>query len=477
MIKDIYNDIWNLSKVTRTPFVNQQLLIHTQELIEIYEAQGRLEGNPFDSARHRLLSLPKKLINEELKGSTCIVTGGLGCIGSVLVSQLLKFEVSRIVILDKTESVRFKTSRSVISLICDIRDSVRLDYIFDNYRPDFVFHAAAQRDPGYAETHIEETISTNVLGTLNVLLASEKIGTVKQVIVSSTGKASRYFTKEVYAATKKMGEFLVERYARASKIKYALVRFTHILDNSLMDMDLRNSAHTSDEVSVHSPGKFITAQNAREAAHLMLNALIQTRPNQCVFLLVRHLEWPIESLAAALYYVKQSGRKIPVVFKGNPPGYSEKFFRGQFDWSRPGDLNLLINVFERGDRVLNTAGDIIISVPCTTQANVLDCAIGQLKDETYERDEPTLKAILHDTLEQVVRSSLTMVDHADTLDILRWGLDPHFLELENTTAEDFGRLVPLLRESLGSDGGKLNTEEINYSLNNSYVDHRTVRTA
>src|SRR5690606_36132453 len=133
-------------------------------------------------------------------------------------------------------------------------------------QPEFVFHTAAQRNPGYAEKHIYETITTNVLGTLNVVKASEKTACVKQCVFSSTGKASRYFTEEVYAGTKKMCEYIFEVCAKKSSKKYSFVRFTHILDNSLMNEELKHCSKTDPYLAIHSPGKYVTAQNVTEAA-------------------------------------------------------------------------------------------------------------------------------------------------------------------------------------------------------------------
>src|SRR5690606_4191987 len=113
---------------------------------------------------------------------------------------------------------------------------------------------------------------------------------------SSTGKASRYFTEEVYACSKKICENILDLYARKGRVKYGMVRFTHMLDNSLMNAELKKFAETGDLVAIHSPGKYVTAQNKEEAASLMLNALLYAEAGRSNFLLVRNLEWPVESL-------------------------------------------------------------------------------------------------------------------------------------------------------------------------------------
>src|SRR5688572_21978534 len=200
MVEEIYKRIWELSPHVQTNESYLELVRLTQELIKLYDEQGRLTTDPFSPARERTLSLPQKEINKELKGSVCLVTGGLGCVGTILVKELLKFDIKKIIILDiNRENEQFANTKSVTNLYCDIRNSNHVQAIFLQYHPDFVFHLAAKRDPGFAESHVEEAVSTNVLGTLNVVKACEAISTVKQMIFSSTGKASRYFTEEVYS--------------------------------------------------------------------------------------------------------------------------------------------------------------------------------------------------------------------------------------------------------------------------------------
>lgn len=446
MVEAIYKRIWELSPHVQTHESYLELVRLTNELIKLYDEQGRLSSDPFSPARERTLSLPREKINKELKGSVCLVTGGLGCVGTILVKELLKFDVKTVIILDiNRENKTFDNTKKVINRYCDIRNSQDVREIFIHYHPDFVFHAAAKRDPGFAESHVEEAVSTNVLGTLNVVRASEAISTVKQMIFSSTGKASRYFTEEVYSASKKMCEFILDTRAKESKVKYAMARFTHILDNSLMNIELEERSKNDDYVSIHSPGKYVIAQNATEAAHLMLNALLYSEKKQCHFLTVRHLEWPVESLEMALYHIKQSGRTIPVIFLGNPIGYSEKFFRGQMDWSKPNDLNLLINVYEQEYRRLNPSLDIIISRICPPDGDILEIVLDRLKSVHGEKET---KIALIEGLKEIVSEVLTKVDKEKTVDILEWGLDPQFLEKENIQASDFGAIIPLLMESL-----------------------------
>lgn len=446
MKSSTFEKIWELSPHYYLPESYNKLLTLTRQLIDAYNEDGRLDENPFTPTTKRKLSLPSLSVNSLLENKICLVTGGLGCVGSALVNKLIHFNVEKIIVVDKehpSQVVGIKDSR-VIYVQCDICDAESLYAIFKAHQPEYVFHTAAQRNPGLAEKQIVDTISRNIFGTLNVVNACEMATSVKQCVFSSTGKASRYYTKEIYAATKKICEYIFDVYAKRSSIRYTMVRFTHILDNSLMNMELRDLT-AKDHLPIHSPGKYVTAQNVSEAVDLLLNALIHSTVGQCKFLIVRNLEWPVESLEVALYYIRKAGSPIPVVFRGNPPGYSEKFFRGQMDWSSPQDLNLLINVYESNYRRLNKEGDIVISQILPTDSTVLAKAIKSLQ---IASDERHAKETLWNELRNLVQASLVHADHHDTLNILKWGLEPEYLLAENAKVEDFQPLVALLTESL-----------------------------
>lgn len=446
MTEELYKHIWQLSAKVQQQDAYNELTTVTKQLIDIYAEQGRLDVNPFDTAVARSLSLPFDEVNSILAGSICLVTGGLGCVGTILVKELLTFDVARVIVLDiATSSADHFTDARVQAHVCDIRNEQQVMDLFAATRPTVVFHTAAHRNPGYAERHAHETFQTNVLGTLNLVNACEKTNSVTQCVFSSTGKASRYFTNEVYAQTKKLCEYIFDVYARTGRVLYAMARFTHIIDNSLMNDELEEASRNSQLLAIHSPGKYVTAQNAREAACLMISGLLYAEKGRCNFLIVRHLEWPVESLEVALYYISRSGRNIPVIFKGNPPGYTEKFFRGQLDWSHPDELNLLINVYEYQHKSLNKAEDMLISHICPVEADTLFAAIDQVKQM---EDEKSVKYHLTEHLITLVKESLTHTNKQDTINILNWGIQKKYLALEKATVQDYGLTVPLLAESL-----------------------------
>jgi nucleoside-diphosphate-sugar epimerase len=444
MIEDLYKRIWKLSGEVRQRDAYCTLAALTRELISLYDQQGRLSEDPFQPTRLRALSLPANM-SEVLEGQVCLVTGGSGCVGTALIHELLQFNVKKIIVFDTAPLPASSRHPKVIFEQGDVRNKQRLLKVFASQQPDYVFHAAAQRDPGYAESHIFETISSNVTGTLNVVRACEATPSVKHCAFSSTGKSSRYFTEEVYAGTKKMCEYILDMYSRQGRVRYCMVRFTHILDNSLMNQQLMREAESNDYIAVHCPGKFVTAQNVSEGARLMMNTLVYADNNHSNFLLVRNLEWPVESLEMALYYIKRSGRNMPVIFLGNPVGYTEKFFRGQMDWSNPHELNLLINVYEQRYRKYNQANDIIISHIAPVNDEIIAKSLDPIVNATGDQEsliamKTALRAIVEDTLQRV--------DKEDTVNILNWGLQQKYLNAEKAKVSDYGPIIPMMFKSL-----------------------------
>ena len=440
----IYKSIWDVSPNPDAPYSYKILQQLTKRLLKVYESEGFLQEDPFVETAKRQVAIRNPEIIKLLKGTTCLVTGGLGCVGSALIKKLLDLEVEKIIVVDKKINKYNTEDDRIIYSQVNISNSQHLNEAFDIFQPDYVFHTAAQRDPGYAETQPYETIRDNIIGTKNVADACENSRSVKQCVFSSTGKASRYFTNEVYAATKKIGEYIFDTYAKNSNVKYSVVRFTHILENSLMNAELQNIEQV-DYLAVHSPGKYVTAQNVSEAVHLMLNALLSAKSNVCNFSIVRHLAWPVESLEVALYHINKSKSKIPIVFKGNPPGYHEKFFRGQMDWSKPAELNLLINVYENKTTDLNEEKDIIIFHIPSIDKYTLERSLSKIQ---HIKDDPSLKACLSRELKNMVQASLKYVNKNDTLKIMEWGLDPKTLAAEKSTIDDYSDIALLLRQSL-----------------------------
>ncbi len=115
------------------------------------------------------------------------------------------------------------------------------------------------------------------------------------------------------------------------------------------------------------------------------------------------------------------------------------------DWSQPGELNLLINVYENKFRKLNTEGDIVISKICQASQKTIEKAICKIE---RAKGETELKISLVDGLKAIVKDTLLTVKKAETVNILNWGLQQKFLDIEKATASDYGAIIPMMFESL-----------------------------
>jgi FlaA1/EpsC-like NDP-sugar epimerase len=100
-----------------------------------------------------------------------LVTGGTGCIGSTLMTQLAARRPGRLVSVSRGVTRGWSRHEGAEYRRADVRDRAAMDELMREIRPDLVFHVAAQRDPGLAEVEVHRTVSTNVLGTRTVLSA------------------------------------------------------------------------------------------------------------------------------------------------------------------------------------------------------------------------------------------------------------------------------------------------------------------
>ena len=341
----------------------------------------------------------------------------------------------------------------------DIRNFEALKHIFEVEKPDIVFHLAAQRQPGLAEIKIRETVTTSLLGCKHIIQLCEEYG-VENCIFSSTGKTSRYFTTEVYAASKKFAEWQFAQAAQEGDVTYGMVRFTHMLENSLFCEQMSKKVEQGKTVNVHAPHRYVTAQNLIEAVHLLLNALVVSVPGKLKFVAVRNLGWPTETLEVALYKILESGKNLPIYFQGLLPGYEEPFFLGQFDWSNPTDIHLLINVLEDPLRIVDEAGDMVSVELAPFSLGVLNQQVSNLESLIVDPDFPEvqIKHALVAAEKEVIASSFACSYPQDLLKILQWGINPKKLQGYGTEIANYSEIIELLVQGMY---GRLNQEVLN----------------
>ncbi|MEG4204093.1 polysaccharide biosynthesis protein [Microcoleus sp. Pol7_A1] len=438
----------------------------TAQLIAAYQADGQLESEPFSDVRDRTIHLYASAVSSQIKGKSILITGGEGCVGSFLIAKLLELGATKIISADNArchnpeENLPLFTKEGAVTFYAaDIRNFEALKHIFEVEKPEIVFHLAAQRQPGLAEIKIRETVTTSLLGCKHIIQLCEEYG-VEHCIFSSTGKTSRYFTTEVYAASKKFAEWQFAKAAQEGDVTYGMVRFTHMLENSLFCEQMSNKVKQGKTVNVHAPHRYVTAQNLVEAVHLLLNSLVVSVPGKLKFVAVSNLGWPTETLEVALYKILESGKNLPIYFQGLLPGYEEPFFLGQFDWKKPTDIHLLINVLEDPFRSVDDAGDMVSVELAPFSLRVLDKQVSKLESLIGDPDFPAvqIKHALVAAEKEVIASSFAWSSPEDLLKILQWGIHPKKLQGYGTEIADYREIIELLLQGIY---GRLNQEVLN----------------
>ena len=171
-------------------------------------------------------------------GKTILVTGGGGSIGSELCRQIAKCSPKKLIILDIYENNAYEIQQELIRKygdkidlaveIASVRDRDRLDAIFNAYRPDIVFHAAAHKHVPLMEHSGCEAIKNNVMGTFNTADMAEKYGTEKFILIS-TDKAVN--PTNIMGASKRMCEMVIQC-RTDSKTLFMAVRFGNVLGSN-----------------------------------------------------------------------------------------------------------------------------------------------------------------------------------------------------------------------------------------------------
>jgi hypothetical protein len=430
---------------------------------ELIDASGgdSLRTDPFAEVYDRHVPIDHAQIGQILCDKVVLVTGGHGFVGSNLVAKLQQFGVRKIVVVDlvttpgvvKVDTQDSDRSIPVVAYECDVRDvhwdsktdRLSLAQVFAKERPQVVFHLAAQRLPGLAETEVHRTVSTNLQGCQNIIDLCE-FYQVEICIFSSTGKASRYFTPDVYAGTKKIAEWLFSDYSRPKQCQYGIVRFTHVVENSPISAELDRRV-ADGMVSLHAPDRYIYAQNIEESVSLLLKTLTIVELGKTNMLAVRDLSWPINTLEVALHKILVAGANIPLYFKGLPLGYERHVFMGQLDLSGQQEVLPMLNVLETYRSKVCAASNTVTFTISPFDSAVLERAVEQIK---YSADDEDIRQTVANTTKAVALSSLVRADRRCLQDILRWGTSEQELAASGVDISYHKDTIDLLTQAINA---------------------------
>jgi FlaA1/EpsC-like NDP-sugar epimerase len=246
-------------------------------------------------------------VGEYLSGATVLVTGAGGSVGTELCARLTRRGVRKLLLVDQAEAALVELARAVRHdlgftkaepVLLDVRSRTRTLEVFEQHRPDVVFHAAAYKSVPLLEAFPFEGVATNVLGTMSIVAAARRVG-VGRFVLFSTDKAVQ--PTSVLGQTKAVAEWIVAVAGReAARGRYGSVRLGNVVDSagSILPIFRRQIANGG-PVTVTHPKATRYLMTVGEAAGLAIAAggladsdgvfWLDSGPPVCVLDLARRL--------------------------------------------------------------------------------------------------------------------------------------------------------------------------------------------
>ena len=277
-----------------------------------------------DLLRREPTQIQNELVGAALTGKRVLVTGAGGSIGREICRQIARWGPQMLILLGHGENSIFEATMELQEnfpslplqpVIADIRDLPRMENIFNNYRPQVVFHTAAHKHVPLMESNVEEAITNNIIGTRNVVQAASNADTDRLVMIS-TDKAIR--PANVMGATKRISEMIVLEAAHRTGRAFSVVRFGNVLGSrgSVVPLFKRQIAHGG-PVTITHPDMRRYFMTIPEAVHLVLQAAAMGQGGE-VFLLNMGEQIRILDLAEDLIRLSglEPGKDIEITFTG-----------------------------------------------------------------------------------------------------------------------------------------------------------------
>ncbi|MBR5480029.1 MAG: polysaccharide biosynthesis protein [Clostridia bacterium] len=327
-------------------------------------------------------------VNFLIREKTILVTGGGGSIGSELCRQIASIGPERLVIVDIYENNAYEIQQELLSTyhkkinifveIASVRDEQRLNAVFEKYKPDVVFHAAAHKHVPLMESCPGEAIKNNVFGTWNTIRAAEKCG-VSRFVLISTDKAVN--PTNVMGATKRVCEMMLQT-MRDSECEFIAVRFGNVLGSNGSVIPLfKKQIENGGPITITDKRIIRYFMTIPEAAQLVLQAGAMAKKSE-VFVL--DMGEPVKILSLAENLITLSGLKpyedIKIVEVGLRPG--EKLYE-----------ELLV----KSDELIKTANQkIFIEKQEPISREWMEASIARLKVAIDNGDSAEIVEILHE---------------------------------------------------------------------------------
>ena len=279
------------------------------------------------------IQLETENIRNMLAGRVVMVTGGGGSIGSELCRQIASFNPARLLVLDQSEVQLFPIEQELIELgyggmlplVADILDKERMTYVFERFKPEVIYHAAAHKHVPMMEQQPSEAIKNNSLGTMSLAELALKYGVTRFVMIS-TDKAIN--PTNVMGVSKRLAEVFVQALhaANPGKTKFMAVRFGNVLGSSGSVIPIfQRQIAAGGPVKVTHPDVMRYFMTIPEAVGLVLQSSLQGEGGE---IFVLDMGKPVKIVDLARDLIQLSGLRpdedIEIEFTGLRPG--EKLF-------------------------------------------------------------------------------------------------------------------------------------------------------
>lgn len=263
-----------------------------------------------------------------VSGKIIMVTGGGGSIGSELCRQIAGHKPKQLIILDIYENTTYDIQNELkvkfpeldlVVLIGSVRNTNRMNWIFETYHPEIIYHAAAHKHVPLMEESPNEAIKNNVLGTWKIVQAADHYH-VKRFVMISTDKAVN--PTNIMGASKRICEMIIQTYNKRSNTEYVAVRFGNVLGSNGSVIPLfKKQIERGGPVTVTDPNIVRYFMTIPEAVSLVLQAGAYAKGGE---IFVLDMGEPVKILDLAKNLILLSGHKpdedIQIVFTGLRPG-------------------------------------------------------------------------------------------------------------------------------------------------------------
>ena len=354
-----------------------------------------------DLLRREPIHIDIKRVSKFIKDKTVLITGSGGSIGSELCRQIFRCHPAKIILIGHGENSVFNiqqeleqliqilknNGQSVINIpqiytfIADIRVRSRLEYAFERFKPDVIFHAAAHKHVPLMELNPAEAITNNVMGTRNLLQVALQYN-VEHFVMISTDKAVN--PTNVMGASKRVAEMLVLQAAKKSGKSYLAVRFGNVLGSrGSVVPTFQKQILAGGPITVTHPDICRYFMTIPEAVQLVLQASVLGRSGEVLML---NMGEPVKIVDLAKELIHLSGyevnKDIDIVFTGLRPGeklFEELFIEGEeYEKTEHEKLLIVKNASQIIPSYLDITVETLLGVAAKNDADSIMLLLSQL---------------------------------------------------------------------------------------------------